>query len=233
MPREPSVSPRTPFSRKLRQFRSRLRRFFPGLFVFGKGITLMYSRRSFLRQAGYWESVRTKKPCRADGSPLPWMNYGVIAFLEDRLDRSMKLFEYGSGNSTLFFAEHVGRVVSVECDQGWHDYVKASLPDNVELLYSPKGGEEYVSIIEQRDEKYDVVVVDAEDRVACMLNAEKGLSDGGVILLDDSENREFDRGMDELVSRGFRRLDFEGLKAGSIRCVRTTVFYRPGNCFGI
>lgn len=193
----------------------------------------MYSRRSFLRQSGYVESVRTRRPSRADGSPIPWMNYAVIAFLEDRLNNHMTLFEYGSGNSTLFFAEHVGRVVSVECDKSWHDYVKESLPSNVKLLLAPKGGDEYVQIIEKQDEKYDVVIVDAEDRVACMTYADRCLSDAGVLLLDDAAAENFADGIDTLLARGFRRLDFDGLKPGSVRCYRTTVFYRPDNCFGI
>lgn len=201
--------------------------------MLAKGISLMYSRRSFLRKSGYVESVRTRRPSRADGSPIPWMNYAVIAFLEDRLNKNMTLFEYGSGNSTLFFAEHVGRVVSVECDESWHDYVKESLPANVKLLLAPKGGDEYVQIIEKQDEKYDVVIVDAEDRVACMTYADRCLSDVGVLLLDDSATEEFGGGIDTLLARGFRRLDFEGLKPGSVRCYRTTVFYRPDNCVGI
>lgn len=228
-----SVSSKLPAFREFRRFLSRFRRFVPGLFVLGKGISLMYSRRSFLRQSGYVESVRTKRPCRADGSPIPWMNYAVISFLEERLDKTMTMFEYGSGNSTLFFAERVGRVVSVECDRSWHDYVKGLLPPNVKLLFAPKGGEEYVQVIENQGEKYDVVIVDAEDRVACMINAEKGLNDGGVILLDDSTTEEFADGIDTMLARGFRRLNFDGLKSGSVRCYRTTVFYRPGNCFGI
>jgi len=161
------------------------------------------------------------------------MNYAVIAFLEDRLNKEMTLFEYGSGNSTLFFAKQVGRVVSVECDQSWHDYVKDSLPANVELLLAPKGGDEYVQIIDKQDEKFDVVIVDAEDRVACMTYADRCLSDAGVLLLDDAAPENFGDGIDTLLARGFRRLDFEGLKPGSVRCYRTTIFYRPGNCFGI
>ena len=224
---------KSPAFKKFTGFRSRVRRFIPGVFVFAKGISFLYSRRSILRQSGFVETVRTGRPCRADGSPIAWMNYSVLSFLEDRLNKEMNLFEYGSGNSTLFFAERVGRVVSVECDQGWYDYVKGTLPENVELLLAPKGGDEYVQIIDKQNDKYDVIIVDAEDRVACMTYADRHLTEAGVLLLDDAKPEQFGDGIDTLVARGFRRLDFDGLKPGSVKSHRTTVFYRPGNCFGI
>ena len=72
-----------------------------------------------LRKLGYIESVKTQKPCRKNGSPIPWMNYAVIQFLEERLADDLSLFEYGSGNSTCFYASLVKDVVSIEMDEQW------------------------------------------------------------------------------------------------------------------
>ena len=99
---------------KAKKIRSKLRKYFPGVVVFLKGMSLLYERRSYLKKSGYLKSVITNKPCRQDGSPIPWMNYNIISFLEQRLSKDLSLFEYGSGNSTLFFADLVGSVVSVE-----------------------------------------------------------------------------------------------------------------------
>jgi 16S rRNA A1518/A1519 N6-dimethyltransferase RsmA/KsgA/DIM1 with predicted DNA glycosylase/AP lyase activity len=60
------------------------------------------------------------------------MNYNVIALLDDRLDSDMRVFEYGSGFSTLYFAERVSSVVSVEYDQQWIEKLSTNLPSNVE-----------------------------------------------------------------------------------------------------
>lgn len=81
-----------------------LKRLFPSVSVFVKTLGLVYSKRSMLRKLGWVESVRTGKPCRKDGSPIPWMNYSVIQFLDERLNKDLSLFEYGSGNSTMFYA---------------------------------------------------------------------------------------------------------------------------------
>ncbi|MEI6085198.1 MAG: hypothetical protein WCS70_12970 [Verrucomicrobiota bacterium] len=39
----------------------------------------------------------------------------------------MKVFEYGSGGSTVFFARHAGQVFSVEHDPAWHGHVGKTL----------------------------------------------------------------------------------------------------------
>jgi hypothetical protein len=36
-----------------------------------------------------------------------------------------------------------------------------------------------------------------------------------------------------LLSRGFRVMPFDGMKAGGINVYRTSIFYRDNNCLGI
>ena len=218
---------------KFKSFRNSLRRWIPGVFVLGKGLTLIYSKRSFLRESGYFKSVALKRPCRLDGSPIPWMNYGAINFLEERLGADLNIFEYGSGNSTIFFAGRVNTVTSLECDRGWYEYVKGILPSNASVLFCPIGDPAYVGTIAEQDRKFDVVIVDAEERVKCMLNAADFLTDRGVIILDDAARPDYREGVEGLLSRGFRVLPFDGMKAGGINVYRTSIFYRDNNCLGI
>ena len=46
----------------------------------------------------------------------------------------MSVFEYGSGYSTIWFAERTGTVVSCETKQEWYDRIRPRLPSNVEYL---------------------------------------------------------------------------------------------------
>jgi len=216
-----------------KSFRNSFRKWFPGIFVLGKGLTLIFSKRSFLRQSGYFKSVALKRPCRLDGSPIPWMNYGAINFLEQRLSDDLDMFEYGSGNSTIFFTNLVNSVTSLECDRGWYEYVKGILPDNSTVTFCPSGDAAYVDTISKQDKKFDVVVVDAEERVKCLLNAPDYLTDRGVIILDDAARPEYREGTEEMRSKGFRVLPLDGLKAGGINTYQTTIFYRDNNCLGI
>ena len=220
--------------RALLNARERLRRFFPGLVVFGKALGLIYSSRSYLRRSGYVRSVVARRPCRADGTPIPWMNYNVVSFLEQRLNKELSLFEYGSGNSTLFFAGRVKDLVSVETDRAWYDDFAAKVPANVRLiLFEPSDPEAYRRSVGEQGRRFDVVVVDGEDRSSCTIEAGKHLTPRGVVIVDDSQRAPTHTGIDRLCQNGFRRLEFEGLKPGSISGYRTTILYRDGNCLGI
>jgi predicted O-methyltransferase YrrM len=103
---------------------------------------------------------------------------------------------------------------------------RSSLPDNASVLFCPIGDSAYVGTIAEQDKKFDVVIVDAEEQVKCMLNAADFLTDRGVIILDDAA-------VEGLLSRGFRVMPFDGMKAGGINVYRTSIFYRDNNCLGI
>jgi len=220
--------------KKTHPLRSTLRRWFPSLSVFVKALGLVYSKRSMLRQRGYVESSKSKRSCRRDGTPLPWMNYHVIQFLEERLTSDLSLFEYGSGTSTSFYAALVGNVVSVETDPAWFEEVKRTMPSNVELeLVEPEPAETYSALAARQGRKFDVVIVDALHRTECLRHAPEALTDRGIVILDDSNPEEHSPGIERLTSLGFRALLFEGLKPGSIKAYRTTLFYRDSNCLHI
>jgi hypothetical protein len=228
------VKRRSKAAQALRRIRDRLRGFFPGVAVFGKALALMYSPRSFLRQSGYVCSVATRRPCRPDGTPIPWMNYGVVAFLEQRLRPDHVLFEYGSGNSTLYFAARVKEVVAVESDRAWFDELSRRVPPNVHLSLVEAGDTEaYRRAIGAQGRCFDIVLVDGEDRSGCAIEAQHHLSPRGVIIVDDSQREATHAGIEALCRAGLRRLDFDGLKPGSISGYRTTILYRDSNCLGI
>ena len=68
---------------------------------------------------------------------VPWITFEARDFIEARLKPEMKVFEYGTGGSTLFFADRVRSVVSVENDATWAASLQQILSDennsNVEL----------------------------------------------------------------------------------------------------
>jgi hypothetical protein len=212
----------------------KLKRHLPSFSVLAKWLGLRFSKRSFLRKWGFFESVRYRAPCRPDGSPLPWMNYAMIIFLEERLKPEMSVFEYGSGSSTLFFAGRVNHVTSVEKDAGWHGHVKDTMPENVKLiLCEPYSTEAYLKVIGEQGQKFDIVIVDAEERRACLKDSINWLTPGGVVLLDDASEEAYSGAMNEIVELGFKRLVFEGMKPGGFNSYRTAIFYKSDNVFGL
>lgn len=57
----------------------------------------------------------------------PWITFAAAAFLESRLTRSSRIFEWGSGGSSLFFARRAEQVISVEHDGAWFERVRETM----------------------------------------------------------------------------------------------------------
>jgi hypothetical protein len=73
-------------------------------------------------------------PCDEDGT-TPWYTFPAITFLKDIIKPTWKVFEYGSGYSTLFFSKHVQELISIEHDKEWHDSLLVENPNlNVHLV---------------------------------------------------------------------------------------------------
>lgn len=200
--------------------------------VFRKLISLRFN--GFLADAGWFRSFKNQTPMDHECLPLPWVTYPFIRFIEKRLSKEFDLFEYGSGNSTLFYSQRVKTVTTVEHDKEWFDRMGSSVSDNVHLVFrSLDSGENYVQAALEAGKKFDIIIVDGRKRVDCIKSCLAALKENGVMVLDDSERENYREGISFLRSHGFRQLDFWGIAPGSADEKCTSLFYRPGNCFGI
>ena len=93
--------------------------------------------RGWLDEVGWVRTSLKGEPMTRDGKPLPWMTYPAIRFLEARLSRSMEVFEFGAGNSTLWWAERVDRIDSCEHDAKWYERIRARMPSNASVTHCP------------------------------------------------------------------------------------------------
>ncbi|MBZ0115123.1 MAG: FkbM family methyltransferase [Thermoanaerobaculia bacterium] len=216
-------------------FRKTLTQMFPETTVRYRAYkNLIGNKDSYLYLSGWMQSLGADKPINKDGRPVPWMNYSVVLFLEERLTPDLTLFEYGSGYSTFFYADRVRSVVSVEYDKKWFDLITSKAPKNASLMLKEKDVDgDYCRVIGTTHDSYDVVVVDGRDRVNCVKQSIPALSDRGVILLDDSKRPRYEEAISFALERGFKTLHFEGLQATGSGVKRTTILYRNSNCFGI
>jgi len=57
----------------------------------------------------------------------PWITFGAATALKNILTPDMRVFEYGAGGSTIFFADHVAELVTVEHDKVWMEDVKRAM----------------------------------------------------------------------------------------------------------
>jgi hypothetical protein len=88
----------------------------------------LWLRRTFLKKSGFVASAWANVPVDAAGRPLAWYTYAALHFLEPRLKPEMRVFEFGAGHSTLWWAARVATVRSIESDPAWVEKLRPKLP---------------------------------------------------------------------------------------------------------
>lgn len=192
-------------------------------------LELMLAGNSVLRSTGWLRSRRELASVNADGEPIPWITYPARRFLEARVRTDFRVFEFGSGLSTLWWAARVAQVAAVEHDPQWQRRVAARLPANATVSLAT--GDDYVR--SAGSGPYDIIVNDGVLRPDCARASVSALSPGGVMLWDNTDEVADRAGHDFMADQGFRRLDFWGFGPLMVREFCTSIFYREGNSLGI
>jgi hypothetical protein len=99
---------------------------------------LYLSQDSILRQTGWLNSKKQGLPVDRNGDPVPWYTYAMIDFLRRRVSDEHRVFEYGGGYSTLWYAKRVESVVAVEDSEIWAENIRPNLPENGDIIYQSK-----------------------------------------------------------------------------------------------
>jgi len=196
-------------------------------------------KKSYLFRTGWVESILRGYPCDEQGNELPWMNYSFIFFIRERLKDDMTLLEFGGGFSTIFWAKYIKILYVVEHDVFFSAMLKDKLPTNAQIFPAFSDNDvpysEHAKIISEKNDNimFDIVVIDGIDRVDCCIKSIDYLKNDGVIIWDDSGRIEYSEGFDCLHKRGFKKLEFEGIRPGNRGVGRTAIFYRAKNCLNI
>ena len=198
----------------------------------GRRLLLAGKLHGYLRETGWLESNEKGLPIDSEGSPLPWYTFSSIEFLKRRIKKDFRVFEYGSGNSTLWWAERSSFVVSCEHSDEWFNLFQDAVPDNVEYMHRALSGD-YTSSVSSQQEAFDIIVIDGRERVECAKHAVNALTDRGLIVWDNSDREIYEEGFGFLRRQGFRRVDFWGLGPINGYSWCTSIFYKDGNCLGI
>lgn len=206
------------------------------LLVEPRNLSALLSQRAFgyLLEVGWFESFKSLKSIDKNRKPIPWFSYPFIDFVKPRLTNDLILFEFGSGNSTLFFAKRIKKIISIEHNIDWFNIVTMTKPENVELILANSDSEtDYLMSFRSINYNPDIVIVDGIHRNECLFEAVAKLSQSGIIILDDSERPEYKIGIDFILKNGFRSLDFWGIAPTVLFKKCTTVFYKNNNCLKI
>ncbi|MGB4774136.1 MAG: FkbM family methyltransferase [Daejeonella sp.] len=195
---------------------------------------LSFGVKGYLAEIGWFKAFDTKSPVDKNGDPIPWVTYSFIDFIKERLTKQHHVFEFGSGNSTFFYAKYADKVTSVEHDEAWFQKIVKSKPPNSEMILCElETNGKYSRMPLTRDEKFQIIIVDGRDRVNCCFQCISALTEDGVIVLDDSERDFYNPAVQFLTQQGFKHLPFTGISPGLFYRKSTSVFYKTTNCLGI
>jgi hypothetical protein len=202
-----------------------------------------------LDPAAYWDAVgawrtliedygfgrSSKGACvDHDGNPIPWYSYPATEFLGKLSFANRSVFEYGSGNSTLWWAGRAQSVTSVEDNSEWFAYMRPRLPTNSNVILADDPNRtDYVRAIRGRGE-FDVIIVDGPVengcRTRCCEEAVVAMKPDGMILIDNSNRVPMACAV--LQKAGFTQIDFAGFLPLSPYTNCTSLFFKGAFCFG-
>lgn len=189
---------------------------------------------SALIDDGWFNSFYKKESIDKDGNPIPWNTYPFIKFIEPRLKNYFNVFEYGSGNSTLWYSKRVKSITAVENDNDWYRKVKERLPNNVNLIYRKlEYNGDYSKEVLNQNNQFNIVIIDGRDRVNSVRYSLEKLTEDGILIFDNSELSQYKDAIDLLSINNFKQINFWGISPITAHNTCTSVFYRLGNCLEI
>jgi hypothetical protein len=188
----------------------------------------------YLKDIGWFNAFNSKSSIDINNNPIPWTTYPFILFIAPRLNKNLTVFEYGSGNSTLYYADRVKHITTVEHDKSWYEKMAKQIPNNVNLIFEKEDTDgKYCRAIARKRSRYDIIIIDAVDRVNCAKISYDFASEQGIIILDDSDRMEYAEGISFLKGKGYKSLEFWGISPGYFNNKCTTIFYKSDNCIDI
>jgi predicted O-methyltransferase YrrM len=158
------------------------------------GVFRLLSRGRFHQLMGHLGNFVYRRKSPGD----PWLSRPANLILDSFLRKDDVGLEFGSGKSTVWFAERVSGITSIEHDSTWHDKVTKELAmrnlRNVDCLLVERDVEDekgqdaaYVRITDKfAKNSFDFILVDGAYRDNCALASLELLRPGGILIIDDA-----------------------------------------------
>jgi predicted O-methyltransferase YrrM len=121
----------------------------------------------------------------------PWLTKDAILILNQLLNQDDIGLEFGSGRSTVWFAQKINHLTSIEHDNFWFSKIKEKLENDnliskVEYNLVKPTQLDYLKILEKiENESMDFVLIDGLFRDRACLNSIPKLKKGGILIIDN------------------------------------------------
>ena len=182
---------------------------------------------SFSLSTGHLVSTIKGRSVDMHNNPVPKYTYPVIDLLVSKQEylSDCCVLEFGAGHSTLWWEKRCKRVVSIERNRYWAEYVSRRLTksDVVDVRFCRS---EEQCLDTARSGSFDIVIVDAEPRIKAAGIAPQLLKENGIIIIDNSDIQRLNPILSILSSAGFKRVDFYGYSPCAFYRQCTSIFFK-------
>jgi hypothetical protein len=150
---------------------------------------------------------------------FPWINYPTIQFMHHLLCKNMRVVEFGSGGSSIFFLKRGVRLTTIEHDEIWIKNIRKKVSKKLQNnwtyhLIKPDNGitnipsaESYLLPLDQlSDSSIDLFLIDGRHRVESIKKAINKIKPGGFLILDNSDRPEYSKSFDLLTDWSLKQI---------------------------
>ena len=120
----------------------------------------------------------------------PWLTRQSVHILADLLQDTDTGLEFGSGRSTIWFAQRTSRVISIEHDFKWYQSVGQKIQDlnlesKIDYRYCDNIADYVGQIDSLEDNSIDYCLIDGKARAECTLKVLPKLKHEGILIIDN------------------------------------------------
>ena len=201
----------------------------PDVIPMSRGEMHLHACSAILRHGhGFVEACDSGDPKDGDGNWMPLFTYPCVEYLRQFDLRDKRVFEWGSGASTLYWMDRARSVVSIENNPEWFGIVSRRKNERVRLVLDES--RRFPLRIRDESEPFDLIVIDSRGyRYDCAVEATKKLASGGMIILDNADWHPRSAGV--LRDAGLIQVDFSGFKVTESHTSTTSVFLHRAFAF--
>lgn len=179
----------------------------------------------------------------------PWIVHRAFLELQKYLKPQMHVLEFGSGGSTLYLADKVASIYSIEHDEKWYHLIHKQLeayPKITHVLVPPvkkEGKEEYKSVHglfsegldfenyahaadHLPEESFDLLIIDGRVRPQCLKNSISKLKRGGMLIFDNADRETYQDTIQTFLS-GWKKKRFSGVTIYDPYFNSTHIYFKP------
>lgn len=177
------------------------------------------SRINILEQRGVFESSEKMVPIK-NNEPQPLLTFSFMDWFETHDFTEYQLIEFGSGNSTHYFAKYCKIVYSYEQNLNWYNSIKNTLPENVKYHLVQK----WDPLPKIEHQQLNITLVDF---AGIRYKAVKQLVEedqSAIIILDNSDTAPNSSKL--LLDNGYKEITFWGGKLTEHYESCTSIFFK-------